>query len=152
MIYRIIAFLIVNFAALGISSYFTGIGVPGDWYINLNKAPWTPPGWVFGAAWSTIMICFSIYMAYGWGMVSNRKRLATLFVVQWFLNVAWSPVFFFYQNTQLGFVVIASLAIVVGYMLFSYGRKFKSYSYLLLPYFLWLVLASSLNGYILFNN
>ena len=37
-------------------------GPQTDWYSNLNKAPWTPPGWVFGFAWTTIMLCFSIYL------------------------------------------------------------------------------------------
>ena len=44
-----------------------------DWYINLNQAPWSPPGWVFGAAWTTIMICFSIYMAYLFKFFKDSK-------------------------------------------------------------------------------
>ena len=63
MILRILLFLIINFGGLFIGGLFTGEGVPSDWYQNLNKAPWNPPGWVFGAAWTTVMICFSVYMA-----------------------------------------------------------------------------------------
>lgn len=63
MIARIALFLVLNFAALGIGGLFSGQGVPSDWYTGLNKAPWTPPGWVFGSAWTIIMICFAIYMA-----------------------------------------------------------------------------------------
>ena len=61
MILRTIIFLLINFAGLFIGGLFTGEGVPSDWYQNLNKAPWTPPGWVFGFAWTTIMICFSLF-------------------------------------------------------------------------------------------
>ena len=50
MVYRIIIFLVLNFGALGIGGLFTGKGVPSEWYNELNKAPWSPPGWVFGFA------------------------------------------------------------------------------------------------------
>ena len=51
-------FLIINFAALGLGSWIMGAGAQSEWYSSLNQAPWTPPGWVFGAAWTIIMICF----------------------------------------------------------------------------------------------
>jgi len=152
MALRIILFLIINFAALGVGSYFTGDGVASDWYQNLNKAPWTPPGWVFGAAWTTIMICFSIYMAYAWESVKNRNTLLTLFIVQLILNVGWNPVFFYFQNMPSGLAVISLLTLLMGYFLFRYWSDLKSKSLLLLPYCIWLVIATSLNGYALFNN
>ena len=55
-------FLLINFSALTIGSWLMDNGPQTDWYKGLNKAPWTPAGWVFGFAWTTIMICFSIYM------------------------------------------------------------------------------------------
>ena len=79
MIYRLIIFFLLNFGALGIGGFFTGPGVSSEWYQNLNKAPWTPPGWVFGAAWTTIMICFSIYMAFAWEKIENRNLLIGLY-------------------------------------------------------------------------
>ena len=94
MLARIVIFLVINFSALALGSLFTGKGVPSDWYINLNKAPWTPPGWVFGAAWTIIMICFSVYMAMLWETVDNKKMLILAFGAQFLLNVAWNPVFF----------------------------------------------------------
>jgi len=57
-------FLVLNFGALGIGVLLMNNGPQDAWYAALNKAPWTPPGWFFGVAWNTIMICFSIYMAY----------------------------------------------------------------------------------------
>jgi len=149
---RIIVFLLINFAALGVGSLFTTDGVVSDWYLNLNKAPWTPPGWVFGAAWTTIMICFSIYMAYAWDRVKNRNTLLILYIVQWILNVGWNPVFFNLRNVPFGLVVISSLTILMLYFLFRYWSVLKTKSLLLLPYCIWLLIATSLNGYVLFNN
>lgn len=152
MLYRVLIFLVINFAALGLGSFFTSDGVTSEWYTSLNKAPWTPPGWVFGAAWTTIMVCFSFYMAYIWGTLSDRKMLTGLFIVQWILNVAWNPVFFKYHAVLPALVVITALTCIVGYFLFSYKDSLKMKSLLILPYFLWLLIASSLNAYILFSN
>lgn len=152
MIYRLIIFLLINFAALGIGGLFTGKGVPSDWYQGLEKAPWTPPGWVFGFAWTTIMICFSVYMAYIWPVTVHKQFLIALFIVQWILNIAWNPTFFHYHQVLLGLVLITGLTLVVGFFLFFYWSDLKFKSILILPYFIWLIIATSLNGYILIRN
>lgn len=59
---QFLVFLVLNFTALGIGGFATGPGVASSWYQNLNQAPWTPPGWVFGVAWTTIMVCFTFYL------------------------------------------------------------------------------------------
>jgi len=152
MLYRLILFLLLNFSALAIGSFFTGYGVHSDWYSQLNKAPWEPPGWVFGAAWSTIMICFAIYMSFLWEIYKNRKKIMLLFGLQWVLNVGWSPVFFYYNNIILGLIVIGCLTFLVGYILYLYSDDLRVKSILILPYLTWLLIATSLNGYIFFNN
>jgi tryptophan-rich sensory protein len=152
MTYRIILFFLINFGALAIGGSFTGKGVPSDWYQNLEKAPWTPPGWVFGFAWSTIMVCFTVYMAYLWKTAKNRKLLLGLFIVQWILNVSWNPTFFYYHQVEAGLMIIIALTVLVGFFLFFYRPQLKLKSLLILPYFLWLIIATSLNGYILLNN
>tara|TARA_B100001758_G_C18290852_1_gene546949 strand:- start:117 stop:575 length:459 start_codon:yes stop_codon:yes gene_type:complete len=152
MVYRLILFLALNFSALAIGVFFTGEGVPSEWYTQLNKAPWEPPGWVFGAAWSTIMICFAIYMSFLWEFLKSRKKIMLLFGLQWILNVGWSPVFFYYNNIILGLIVIALLTFLIGYMLYLYKVQLRVKSILILPYLTWLLIATSLNGYVFFNN
>lgn len=152
MILRILIFLVINFTALGIGGMFTGSGVPSEWYQNLNKAPWTPPGWVFGAAWTLIMICFAVYMAYGWKHVNNRTIFISLFILQWVLNVLWNPVFFKFNFVFTGLIIISLLTILVGFFLIAYMKQFKAFSFFVLPYFLWLLIATSLNLYIFIKN
>lgn len=149
---RIIIFLVINFLALYIGGMFTNEGVRADWYQNLDKAPWTPPGWVFGAAWSTIMICLSVFMAFAWSEDGDKFMVVTLFIFQWILNVAWNPVFFKFQNIGGGLIIISTLTILLGYFIFHYVPVLKLKSLLLLPYFIWLLIATSLNGYIWFKN
>lgn len=152
MMVRLLIFLLVNFAALALGGLATKNGVSSDWYTNLNKAPWTPPGWVFGAAWTSIMICYSLYMAYAWEYMPDKKYLLTLFIAQWILNVSWNPVFFAYHWSVLGLIIIAALTLLIGYKLVSQVGILKLKSLLLAPYFIWLLIASSLNAYIVFKN
>ena len=152
MIYRLIVFLLINFTALAIGGIFTGKGVPSDWYANLIKAPWTPPGWIFGFAWTTIMICFSIYIAYLWPSAENKNLLIFLLVIQWILNIGWNPTFFYFHNVKVGLLLITALTILIGFIMIRYFPDLKSKSILILPYFIWLIIATSLNGYILLKN
>ena len=149
---RLLIFLAINFGALIIGGFFTGKGVPSDWYMHLDKAPWTPPGWVFGFAWTTIMICFSIFMAYSWSAINNKKLLITLFVIQWVLNVSWNPIFFYYHNVLMGLIIITSLTLIISGFLLAYWSELKFKVVLILPYLIWLCIATSLNGYILLKN
>jgi tryptophan-rich sensory protein len=152
MFLKVILFLVLNFSALALGGLFTSKGVSSDWYSNLAKAPWTPPGWVFGAAWTSIMICFSFYMAKCW-LISEQKRiLILLFALQWILNVAWNPLFFYYHNPLISLIVISALTLLVMYFLFGFLPHVKWYSLFILPYFVWLLIATSLNAYILLKN
>lgn len=152
MIKRIVLFLIINFAALGLGGLATSSGVASSWYQSLNKAPWTPPGWVFGFAWSTIMLCYSIYTAALWDRISQRKNWIILFVVQWILNVAWNPIFFTWHQASLGLAVIIVLLLVVAWFTFGLMRRLGGWTAFILPYFIWLLIATSLNAYIVWNN
>lgn len=144
-------FLIINFSALALGSWLMDNGPLTNWYINLNKAPWTPPGWVFGAAWTVIMICFSIYLA---NLFNKNKslHLKTLFSIQLILNISWNYIFFNLHLITLGLLVITCLTFTVFYFFFNYKNQVKNLSYLLLPYMIWLLIATSLNAYILLNN
>ncbi|WP_345170418.1 TspO/MBR family protein [Algibacter aquimarinus] len=147
----IFVFLIINFGALAIGSWLMNNGPQSEWYQNLNQAPWTPPGWVFGVAWSTIMVCFSIYMAYLYNLVP-RKKLSILFTIQFVLNVIWNYIFFNQHLITVGLISIIMLTIIIAIFLFNYYNDLEAKSILILPYFVWLCIATSLNAYILIYN
>ena len=111
MLLRLISFLILNFAALALGSLFTSKGVPSDWYAQLNKAPWTPPGWAFGVAWTSIMICFSIYLSILWPRIADKTSLIVLYSIQWILNIAWNPAFFYFHQVWIGLIIIIALTV-----------------------------------------
>ena len=75
-----------------------------------------------------------------------------LFGFQLLFNFTWSIFFFYLRSPLLGFANILVLdVLVVYYMIESYPVK-KSSAYLFVPYLLWLILATYLNGYILMYN
>ena len=147
----IFLFLVINFGALAIGTVLMNNGPQTDWYTQLNQAPWTPPGWAFGVAWTTIMICFSFYMTYLF-LAEPSTRVKILFTVQFILNVSWNFVFFNQHLVGFGLLIILALTFIVATLLFNFRKLLPIKSFLILPYFLWLLVATSLNAYILFNN
>ena len=147
----ILTFLVLNFSALGIGNLLMNNGPTSNWYMELNKAPWTPPGWFFGVAWTTIMICFSIYMSFLIVQKPNSYVLS-LFIIQFLLNIFWNYSFFNQHLVGLGLLIILLLTLVVGYFLITYTSQLSQISLLIVPYFVWLIVASSLNAYVYFNN
>ncbi|MCX7549583.1 TspO/MBR family protein [Xanthomarina sp. F2636L] len=147
----IILFLVINFFALGLGRWFMGSGATSDWYLGLNKAPWTPPGWVFGAAWTLIMVCFSFYMA---SLVKSHVNyyVIGLFVLQLSLNILWNYAFFNQHLVVIGLIIIVVLTLVVAFLLFKYMAVLQLETWLIVPYLVWLLIATSLNAYIFYNN
>ncbi|MEQ3498708.1 TspO/MBR family protein [Tenacibaculum sp. SSH1-16] len=150
---RFLIFLIANLSALGIGVWLMNEGPRTDWYLSLNKAPWTPAGWVFGVAWTIIMVLFSVYMTkVSFQHEFLNKKVLILYVDQWILNVSWNYIFFNQHLTKLGLVVIALLWLVIGYFTFEYVKKVRWYTLFILPYLIWMTIATSLNAYIVLNN
>ncbi|WP_339634158.1 TspO/MBR family protein [Bizionia echini] len=148
----LILFLVINFGSLAIGSWLMGDGATSSWYTNLNKAPWTPPGWVFGAAWTFIMICFSVYLSY---LFKDYKSpiLIGVFTSQIILNIAWNFLFFNQHLVFMALIAIVLLTLIVFYFFFTYRMDaMNSWRYLLLPYMIWLCIATSLNLYVLLYN
>lgn len=128
-------------------------GPQTDWYLSLNKAPWTPEGWVFGVAWTSIMVFFSFYMTkLSFEYQFLDKKLIRLYIVQWILNVSWNYFFFNQHLTVVGFVVITLLWLLIGYFTFENIKKLNWFTLLIFPYLIWMTIATSLNAYIVFYN
>jgi translocator protein len=85
---------------------------PGEWYAQLAKPPFVPPGWVFGPVWTVLYVMIAIAGA----RVLNRvyRGLAiSLWWSQLALNFAWSPVFFYAHQIGLAVAVILLLLATV---------------------------------------
>jgi len=118
----------------------------------IKKAPWTPPGWVFGFAWTLIMVCFAFYISALWENLQAKKMLILLFTLQWLLNVSWNPLFFKFHQVNTALVVITLLTLLITYLQFTHLKTLQWKSLLITPYFVWLFIATSLNAYICIKN
>lgn len=147
----LLIFLVLNFGALGIGALFMAEGPQGDWYLQLQKAPWTPDGWVFGAAWTFIMICFSIFMTFLY-LERFTIKVQVLFVMQFILNVSWNYLFFNQKLIDIALINIMLLTFIVSIFLITYMKDLREKSLLIAPYLIWLCIAASLNLYISINN
>jgi tryptophan-rich sensory protein len=129
-----------------------GDGSTSPWYTNLNKAPWTPPGWVFGVSWTLIMICFSIYLSYLFS-IRYSAVVTAVFILAFLLNVSWNFFFFNQHATKISLAIIIALTLTIFYFFITFGDdKLSVMKYLLLPYLIWLCIATSLNAYVVLNN
>lgn len=155
MLVLLIIFGIVNFAALGIGAALMGNPRTNTWYQNAKKAPWTPPNWFFGAAWTIIMICFSVYLSIAANTYSPNelKVFYILFALQFVLNVMWNPVFFRWHKAAPGLAMIIGLEALVAYFtIWGFIHLGLWAGILVLPYLIWLLIAASLNAYVLVKN
>jgi tryptophan-rich sensory protein len=148
-----LTFLFFNFIALAIGVLLMNDGPRTEWYISLNKAPWTPVSWVFGFAWSTIMFCFSFYMTkLSLQFKFLKNEIVLIYSLQWILNVSWNFFFFNKHLVTSGLIIIILLWLLIGYFTFKYLKQLKWNTLFIIPYLIWLTIASSLNAYIVLNN
>lgn len=122
-----------------------------EWYPLLDKSTLTPPGIAFPIAWSVIYICMGISL----GRLIHHGRDRMLFWIwgiQLVLNFLWSLFFFTFRYPLLGLVDILLLDVLVFIYMTSAYRRDKAAAWLFVPYFLWLLFATYLNGYIYLYN
>jgi len=127
--------------------YLSNSGFSNDWYAELRKPSFQPPSWMFGVVWTTLYTLMGVALA----MILNepdsaqRRRALALFGAQLGLNFAWSPIFFGVRMIDLALIVI----IVMLILALATARAFRAIrpvaGYLLVPYLLWLCLATTLN-------
>lgn len=131
-----------------------GLFSPGQWYESLNRAPWSPPNIAFPIVWTVLYILIAIA---GWKIFSLPKShsadLRFLWLSQLIANAAWSWIFFGEHWVLLGLIDIFLIVSLVSTLsVKAWRRGFYAISYLMVPYLAWLVLASTLNLYILLMN
>jgi tryptophan-rich sensory protein len=137
-----------------IGSFFTAKTV-NAWYLNVQKPPITPPGWVFAPVWTTLYVMMGISFFLLWRLNQGNlryKNALTLFILQLLLNVLWSIVFFGFQSIAGGLAVIVTLwAAILGTIIRFYPFS-KTAALLLIPYIVWVSYALVLNGWIFILN
>lgn len=118
-----------------------------EFYQELERPTWAPPGWMFGFVWSVLyclmaLAAWTVWRHKGWA--GARPALA-LYVVQLAFNGLWSWLFFSWRLGALSMLNISVLLVLVVITLILFWRHRWSAGVMLVPYALWLVLAAALN-------
>jgi len=122
------------------------VGSESAWYVALVKPPLTPPGWLFPVAWTTLYVLIGLALA----MILNARgaRLrgvaVTLFVVQFALNLAWTPVFFGAHRIGLSVAIIAVMLVLSIAATCVFARIRTAAAWLMVPYMVWISFAGML--------
>lgn len=143
--------LICSLACIAALS-FGGLFQPGEWYTQINRAPWTPPNIAFPIVWTALYLMIALS---GWIIAkSGKPLLMALWWGQLLLNAAWSWLFFGQHWVLLALIDIALILVLVGILIRQCRANIdlKTAGTLLVPYFAWLALAFSLNAYIWLYN
>ena len=130
-----------------LSGYLSNSGYSNDWFAALDKPGFMPPGWAFGAVWTTLYALMGLAVALVWASPrgSARRTALTLFLAQLVVNFAWSPIFFGAHMIEVGLLVIAVMFVLAAATAWRFGRIRPLAGWLLLPYLAWLCLAAALN-------
>ncbi len=138
--------LVAGVSALGGAITATSVTT---WYVGLDKPAWTPPGWLFGPAWTLL---YAMMAVVAWRLWQHRlntpaSRLTLrLWFLQLTLNCAWSFLFFGLRSPLAGLLDILALLVVLIWIQLRLARERRVLAALWAPYILWVAFATALNA------
>lgn len=138
--------ILLSWSAGIIGSIFTFQSI-STWYVLLNKPDFNPPNYLFGPVWSVLytLIGISFYFIWRTPKTSLRDQAIRIFLIQLVFNGLWSIVFFGFRELFAALIVILILWVLILMTILRFWRLNKTAAYLLLPYLLWVSIATVLN-------
>lgn len=120
------------------------------WYVTLAKPDFQPPGWLFGPVWLLLYTLIGVALYLVWK--EQNVRALEWFIVNWFINMWWSILFFGLHTPLLALVNIILLVGAISGMMNAFYRVNRATLLLLAPYLGWVLFASVLNAAIVMLN
>jgi tryptophan-rich sensory protein len=120
----------------------------GPWYVSLRKPAWQPPDALFGPVWTLIFaLCALSFLTYWRRLPARNDRLEVIaaFLINGFLNVLWSLLFFRFERPDWSLYEVAFLWVSIVVMMLLVKRNSALAALLLLPYLIWVSFAAALN-------
>jgi translocator protein len=135
----------IAIATIVIGRLFTDLG---PWYFALKMPEWQPPGPAFGIIWTTIYTLATIAGVRAWRTVQSvgeGTRLFVVFGINIALNLLWSYIFFMMKRPDWALYMVGIFWLsILALMVYLWPRD-KWGSLMLLPYLIWVGIASFLN-------
>jgi benzodiazapine receptor len=145
VIVTIIIAAVATICVLGAGGALTEIG---PWYHSLRSPPWRPPNWAFGPVWSAIGICTCAAAVIIWRaspLGSDKVVILGLFAVNAGLNTVWSLFFFKLRRPDWALIEVGFLWLSILVLILDFYPRSPLAAALLVPYLIWVSIASALN-------
>jgi tryptophan-rich sensory protein len=140
---KLILSLLLTLAVGSLAGLATSGETGSDWYINLQKPSYQPPGWLFAPVWTTLYIMMGIafYLVWKQPVSKDRNISIGIFIAQLAFNFLWSFIFFKWHLTDAAFAEIVVLWILIFVTIFRFAKHSKAAAWLLIPYIAWVSFA-----------
>ncbi|MCW5658485.1 MAG: tryptophan-rich sensory protein [Burkholderiaceae bacterium] len=140
----LLVWLLVVFAGAAVGAFASASA--SEFYRDLVRPSWAPPGWLFGPVWTVLyalmgVAAWLVWRARGFG---GARRALLVFVVQLAANALWTWLFFAWRQGGLAFAEILLLLALILATIVLFWRVSRLAAVLLLPYLLWVSFASAL--------
>ena len=127
------------------------------WYATLEKPAFTPPNWVFGPVWTIMYFLMGVALYYVWTKKIKSKKITKkkaylYFSLQLLFNFLWSVIFFGLHSPLFALLDIVILLIFITLTIKAFFTISQQAGALMLPYLLWVMFATMLNGAIVLLN
>ena len=125
-----------------------GLTELGPWYFSLKHPEWKPPDPYFGVIWTTIFTLCAISGGLAWRSAyrpNDKKRIILLFAANAFLNILWSAIYFKLKRPDLAVFEVVFLWLSILFLVLGLWRISKKAALLLIPYWVWVSVATVLN-------
>ena len=139
-------FALSVFICMGLGTFSGAISGSGPtaWYEQLAKPSFLPPDWVFGPVWTFLYVLLAGVLLALYNNRDEEPMLFRLFILQFLINLSWSPIFFHFHRIDWGLYCLSALLFVAGILLIKLW-KHKNLFFLFSLYYLWLCFAWLLN-------
>lgn len=126
-----------------------------NWYSQLIKPSWAPPGFLFGPVWSVLYFLITISFGTVFYKVITKQIpliVALPFILNLIFNFAFTPLQFGLKNNLLSAIDILLVLATLIWAMIAIFPYFKWITYIQIPYLLWVSFATVLQLTITFLN
>jgi benzodiazapine receptor len=118
-----------------------------EWYNNLAKPSWTPPGATIGLIWQLLYPV--IILTFGFVFVQAiRKKVSWMmalpFAINLVANLIFTPIQFGMRNLPLAAVDILIVWATIIWMVLAIWKHYRWVAVAQVPYFIWVSIATVL--------
>lgn len=125
------------------------------WYNALAKPAWTPDGATIGQIWGILYPV--IFISFAWVFYKTYKgclpkKAALPFALNLAANLSFTPILFGAKNLSLATLDILIVLVTIIWSIKAIYKYSPLVAWMQVPYLSWVILATTLQLFLFFNN